>query len=76
MMASGIISGPTSDSYGSKLELAWQSTRPLTLKDSSERMFIQGDNTVTLRGFSERDGLRIGFGAVSTKLLPVFNSGK
>lgn len=76
MMGSGTISGPTSDSYGSMLELAWQGTRPITLKDGSERKFIQDNDTVTLRGFCESDGLRIGFGEVSTKLLAVFKSRK
>ncbi len=74
MMGSGTISGPTPDSYGSMLELAWQGARPITLNDGSERKFIQDHDTVTLRGFCERNGLRIGFGEVSTKLLPVFNS--
>ena len=74
MMGSGTISGPTPDSYGSMLELAWQGTRPVPLTDGSERKFIQDNDTVVIRGFCKDKGQRIGFGEVSTKLLPVFES--
>ena len=70
MMGSGTISGPTPDSYGSMLELAWQGTQPITLSDGSTRTSIQDNDTVILRGYCEKNGLRIGFGEVSTKLLP------
>ncbi len=74
MMGSGTISGPTPDSYGSMLELAWQGTKPVLLNDGSERKFIQDNDTVVIRGFCKDKGQRIGFGKVSTKLLPVFES--
>jgi fumarylacetoacetase len=70
MLGSGTISGPTPDSYGSMLELAWKGTKPLKLKDGSERKFINDGDTVIMRGFCEANGLRIGFGEVATKLLP------
>ncbi len=70
LMGSGTISGPTEDSYGSMLELAWKGTKPLTLKDGSERKFILDHDTVIMRGKCEKDGVRIGFGEVSTKVLP------
>ncbi len=69
VMASGTISGPTEDSYGSMLELAWMGTKPLTLADGSTRTFIQDNDTVTMRGWCEKDGKRLGFGAVTGKLL-------
>ncbi len=72
LMGSGAISGPTSDSYGSMLELTWKGEKPLTMKDGSERTFINDNDTVIMRGHCEKDGTRIGFGEVSTKLLPVF----
>ena len=72
MMGSGTISGPTPDSYGSMLELAWQGTKPVPLNDGTERKFIQDNDTVIIRGFCKNKDLRIGFGEVSTKLLPVF----
>jgi len=70
MLASGTISGPTPDSYGSMLELSWKGTKPVKLKDGSERKFIQDHDTVIMRAYSKNDQVRIGFGEVSTKVLP------
>jgi fumarylacetoacetase len=70
LMGSGTISGPTEDSYGSMLELAWKGTKPLKMSDGSERKFILDGDTVIMRGHCEKDGVRIGFGEVSTKVLP------
>ena len=70
VMASGTISGPTADSYGSMLELTWRGTKPLKLKDGSERKFINDGDTVILRGHCEKDGVRIGFGSVETLVEP------
>lgn len=72
MMGSGTISGPTPDSYGSMLELTWRGEKPIKLKDGSERKFINDNDTVIMRGYCEKDGTRIGFGEVSTKLLPIY----
>lgn len=69
LMASGTISGPTPDSYGSMLELSWKGTKPVTLKDGSERKFINDNDTVTLRGYCEKNGVRIGFGEAKGKVL-------
>ena len=71
MMGSGTISGSTPDSYGSMLELAWKGTKPVAMSDGSERKFINDYDTVIMRGFCEKDGVRVGFGEVSSKLLPV-----
>jgi len=70
MMASGTISGPTPDSYGSMLELSWRGTKPLTLADGSERKFIADGDTVIMRGHASKDGVRVGFGEVRSKVLP------
>lgn len=70
MMGSGTISGPTPDSYGSMLEIAWKGTKPVTLKDGSERKFIQDMDTVIMRGHCNNGNVRIGFGEVAAKLLP------
>ena len=70
LMGSGTISGATPDSYGSMLEFAWQGTKPVSLQNGEKRTSIQDFDTVTLKGFCEKDGVRIGFGAVETKLLP------
>lgn len=65
MMASGTISGPTPDSFGSMLELSWGGSKPLTLKDGSTRTFLQPGDTVTIRGWGEKEGKRVGFGEVT-----------
>ncbi|TGD80527.1 fumarylacetoacetase [Hymenobacter wooponensis] len=70
LYASGTISGTSPDSLGSMLELAWRGTRPVPLADGSERKFLQDGDTVTMRGYCEREGLRIGFGEVTGKVLP------
>lgn len=70
MMASGTISGPTPESFGSMLEISWKGTKPFKMKDGSERKFIQDHDTVVMRGHCENNGVRIGFGEVSTKVLP------
>jgi fumarylacetoacetase len=70
VMASGTISGSSPDSFGSLLELTWRGTKPLKLADGSGRKFLEDGDTVVIRGHSERDGLRIGFGEVRGKILP------
>ncbi len=70
LMGSGTISGPTPDSYGSMMELSWRGSKPLILKDGSERKFINDNDTVILRGHSSKDGIRVGFGEIITKVLP------
>ncbi|MGE3182882.1 MAG: fumarylacetoacetase [Phycisphaerae bacterium] len=70
LLASGTISGPTEDSYGSMLELAWRGTKPLKLSDGSERKFIQDHDTVIMSAECRGKGYRIGFGECTGKILP------
>lgn len=70
MMGSGTISGPTPDSYGSMLELSWRGQKPLQMADGTERKFINDGDNVILRGYCQKDGLRIGFGDCSGAVLP------
>lgn len=72
MMGSGTISGPTEDSFGSMLELTWSGQKPLKLNDGSERKFINDNDTVIMKGYCQNSSVRIGFGEVSSKLLPPF----
>jgi len=73
MMASGTISGPQPHEFGSLLELTWRGTKPIKLKDGSERKFVNDYDTVSLRGYCEKDGIRIGFGDCTATLLPAKN---
>lgn len=70
LMGSGTISGETPDSFGSMLELSWGGTKPLQLSDGTERKFIQDYDTIIMRGYCEKEGVRIGFGEVSNMILP------
>ena len=71
LYGSGTISGKEEDSFGSMLELAWMGTKPVKMKDGTERKFILDGDTVTMRAYAEKDGKRLGFGLLSTKILPV-----
>lgn len=70
LMGSGTISGPTPDSYGSLLELTWNTSKPLTLANGQQRGFLEDGDTLIMKGYCEKDGLRIGFGEVSGTVLP------
>ncbi len=70
VLASGTISGPTPDSYGSMLEIAWKGTKPVTMSDGTTRSFIADGDTVTLKGYAEKGDIRVGFGECTATLLP------
>ncbi len=70
MYASGTISGPTEDSFGSMLELSWAGSKTLPMPDGSERKFIQDGDTVIMRGHSGEGKNRVGFGEVKGQVLP------
>jgi fumarylacetoacetase len=70
MMASGTISGPKEHEFGSMLELAWKGTKPISMNDGTTRVFMNDNDTCAIRGFAEKDGVKIGFGDCITKLLP------
>lgn len=68
LMASGTISGPDQASLGSMLEITSGGKTPLTLPDDTKRSFIEDGDTVAIRGWAEKDGVRIGFGEVYNKV--------
>jgi fumarylacetoacetase len=70
LYASGTISGPEKDSYGSMLEISWGGKNPVTMPDGTERKFILDNDTVTIKGHCAKDNIRVGFGQVSNKILP------
>lgn len=67
---SGTISGPNEGEYGSMLEISWKGTKPFKMDDGTERKFINDGDTVIMRGYAEKNGVRVGFGEVSAKVLP------
>jgi fumarylacetoacetase len=70
LMASGTISGPEAGSYGSLLELTWGGQQPITMNDGTSRTFLLDGDVVTMRAISEKNGIRVGFGEVSGRILP------
>lgn len=70
LMGSGTISGRTPDSCGSLLEATWNGQRPLQLASGQTRSFIEDGDELTLRGWCEGDGYRVGFGSCAGKVLP------
>ncbi len=67
LLATGTISGP--EGSGCLLELTEGGKKPIRLKDGSERTYLQDDDEVVMRGYAERDGVRVGFGEVRGKIL-------
>ena len=70
LLGSGTISGPEKTQFGSLLELTWGGKEPLTLDSGEARSFIEDGDTLTLTGWAEGDGYRVGFGACTGKVLP------
>jgi fumarylacetoacetase len=68
--SSGAISGTDPGSSGSMIELTRNGARPVILPDGSEQRFIEDHDTIILRGYAEKNGLRIGFGEASVTILP------
>jgi len=74
LMASGTISGPTPESYGSMLELSWRGANPIPLNDGSTRTFLKDGDQVILRGQAQGNGYRIGFGDCAGLIIPPSSS--
>lgn len=70
LYASGTISGPSEDAYGSMLELSWRGEKPLKFPNGEERTFLENGDTVRMTGYAQGDGYRVGFGEVTGKILP------
>ncbi len=65
LLASGTISGPTEDSRGSMLELTWRGASPLKLPGGEERKWLEDGDRVSVTGWAQGDGYRVGFGEVA-----------
>ncbi|HEX5864629.1 MAG TPA: fumarylacetoacetase [Casimicrobiaceae bacterium] len=73
LMGSGTISGPTPDSRGSLLELAWNGQKPLALPGGATRSFLEDGDEVIITGWCQGDGYRVGFGEVCGRILPALD---
>jgi fumarylacetoacetase len=71
LLASGTVSGPTRESRGCLLELAWRGEQPITLPTGETRSFLEDGDEVIFRGWCEREGwVRIGTGECRGVVLP------
>lgn len=65
----GTISGPTDAEYGSLIELTQNGKKPMTV-GGQERTFLEDGDEIVFRGFSNKDGLRVGFGECRSAINP------
>jgi len=69
LLASGTISGPTEDSRGCMLELTWRGANPLKLPGGETRKWLEDGDALTITGWCDGEGYRIGFGEVSGRVI-------
>jgi fumarylacetoacetase len=71
LLGTGTQSGPLPEEAGSLLELSRGGKDPVQLPNGETRTFLQDGDTVILRGFCERPGIRrLGFGSARGRVLP------
>ena len=70
LLGSGTISGPEKHQYGSLQEITWGGTEALELDTGETRTFIEDGDTLTLTGWAQGDGYRVGFGECTGKIDP------
>jgi len=71
LYASGTVSGPEPAQSGSLIELAWNASNPIPLPDGSSRAWLEDGDEVTIAATAPGpDGVRIGLGSVTGRILP------
>lgn len=70
LLASGTISGPVRDQFGSLIELTWGGADPVIV-DGQRRTFLEDGDEVTITATAPGpNATRIGFGEVRGRILP------
>src|SRR5436190_5797806 len=69
LLASGTISGPTDESRGCMLELTWRGQNPLKLANGEVRKWLEDGDIVSINGWCQGNGYRVGFGDVSGRVI-------
>ena len=69
LLASGTISGPEKNEFGSMLELSWAGSKSINLENGEKRKFLENGDTVIMRGYGIKENLRIGFGELSNTII-------
>ncbi|MCA0325703.1 MAG: fumarylacetoacetase [Proteobacteria bacterium] len=71
LLGTGTLSGPTLDSACALIELTTGGKNPVQLPGGEQRVWLEDGDTVTLRGWCQRQGAaRIGFGECVGTILP------
>jgi fumarylacetoacetase len=68
LLGSGTISAPEKSGFGSLLELTWNGKEPLETS-SGKRTFVENSDVVEMTGYCEKNGVRIGFGSCSGRIV-------
>ena len=70
LLASGTVSGPEKTSRGCLLELTWRGAEPLELPGGARRTQLEDGDRLSITGWAQGDGHRVGFGEVTGRVLP------
>ena len=70
LLGSGTISGPEKHQRGSLLEISWNGTESIELASGIVRTFLEDGDSLSLHGWCQGDGYRVGFGEVEGTILP------
>ena len=73
LLGTGTISGPSTGSLGSLLELTENGRRPMNLPSGETRTLLEDGDEIIIRGRAQRPGFAsVGFGECVAKVLPSF----
>jgi fumarylacetoacetase len=70
LFASGTVSGPSPDQYGSLMELGWSGSRPLAMPDGTSRSWLADSDEVSITATATGPGGRIGLGEAHGQIMP------
>jgi fumarylacetoacetase len=70
LLGTGTSSGPLRENWGSLLEIAFNGTKPITLRGGAERSFLEDGDTVIMSGYCQIGTHQIGFGELIGTILP------
>jgi len=73
LFASGTVSGTTPGSLGSMLEISRNGQEAIELPGGERRAYLEDGDAVTMRGWCEGRGYRIGFGECTGTILPALD---
>lgn len=70
LLATGTISGSSSSEKGCLLEATAGGETPVSLQNGIQRTFLEDNDEVIMRGYAQKEDIRIGFGELRGKILP------